>query len=73
MNDYIADLKKKCKQADVDEKVELERFLNYTINFGKYKGKTYHDVFINDVNYFHYVINNMKKDTKTYKVLSVLL
>ena len=73
-NEFLSDLKsKRTTQVVEDSKAELQRYLKYELKFGKYKGMTYEQVYIDDFNYFTYVVKNMNKETKTYKVLSVLL
>ena len=73
-NEFLSDLKsKRTTQVVEDSKAELQRFLKYELKNGKYKGHTYERVYLDDFNYFTYVVNKMYKETKTYKVLSVLL
>lgn len=61
---------KKAEPVTSDD--ELDRYLGYTINFGKYKGKSYGWILDNDKQYFRWVIRNMNVYTKTFKVLGAL-
>ena len=54
---------------EVTEEVKL-KFLNFTVNFGKYRGKTWQDVFLTDFNYFKYIVGKMEPHAPaTHRVL----
>jgi hypothetical protein len=55
-----------------ETKVEqIQRFMNYTCNFKKHKGRTWQEVIEIDYTYFCWVVKNrLDKNKKTYSVLS---
>ena len=51
-NDFLSDLKSKRNAPVVeDSKAELQRYLSYELKFGKYKGMTYEQVYVDVFNY----------------------
>ena len=68
-------LNKKFKQDAIvkptlPDTEEVSRFMGYIVNFGKYKGKTYLEIFDTDYSYFRWMLRNMNAYSRTFAVLS---
>lgn len=49
----------------------IEQFLEYTIGYGKYKGETFRDIFIQDEGYLRFMVPKMQEHSpQTCKVLT---
>lgn len=85
MDDYLIKLKSEaCENAktqpvdhiidtDNPQKEDVERLLNKTVNFGKYKGSTFKYVLMNDYSYFKWMQRKMKPEWVITKVFAHLV
>ena len=81
----LAQLIQKAKDTEQPEPVEykdefteeeIEKFLQYEVNFGKYKGKTWAYVYVHDSRYFKWAVYNTEMEKyrpKTYAVFNYFI